>query len=121
MPQLNKESLDQAREELTAARDKAIKALRGAVSRAEQRGNDLFQELVKAGEALQKERAKAQSKVQGKVKAQKASAESTLDTLRQRTAELLGLPTRDDVDALNKKLNSLTRKVRKIEKATADA
>lgn len=121
MPQLNKESLDQAREELIAARDKAVKALRGAVTRAEQRGNELFQELLKAGEALQEERAKAQSKLQGKAKAGKTSAESALETLRQRTAELLGLPTRDDVEALNKKLNTLTRKVRKIEKAATGA
>ncbi|MCH8543016.1 MAG: phasin family protein [Alcanivorax sp.] len=124
MPQFNKERLDQintrleqAREDLRATSDKAVKAVRGAVTRVEQRGTDLFQELVKTGEALQKTRSKNQSKT---AKAGK-KPELSLDALRQGTASLLGLPTRDEVEALNKKLNSLTRKVRKIEKAATGA
>ena len=50
-----------------------------------------------------------------------AQVESLLTSLRQRTASLFGLPTQDDIVALEKKLNSLTRKVRKIEKATSAA
>lgn len=121
MPQLNKENLDQARDELKASADKALKAMRGVVSRVEERGNQLFQELVQTGETLQAERAKAQAKAEKQLKTQKESAERTLDTLRLRTATWLGLPTRDDIRALDKKLNSLTRKVRKIEKAAASA
>ena len=124
MPQFNKESLDQinsrleqAREDLRATSDKAVKALRGAVTRVEQRGTDFFQELVKTGEALQKSRSKSQSKAAKTAK----KPELSLDSLRQGTASLLGLPTRDEVEALNKKLNSLTRKVRKIEKSATGA
>ncbi|KAF0809208.1 hypothetical protein A167_01969 [Alcanivorax sp. S71-1-4] len=124
MPETNKESLDQinarverAREELKDALEQARKAVRGVVTRVTDRGTELFNELVKTGESLQQERAKAQKTAQKKA----ADAESLFTSLRQRTATLLGLPTQDDIAALDKKLNSLTRKVRKIEKATGAA
>ncbi len=124
MPETNKESLDQinarverAREELKDALAQARKAVRGVVTRVTDRGTELFNELVKTGESLQQERAKAQKAAQKKA----SEAQDLLTSLRQRTASLFGLPTQDDIAALDKKLNSLTRKVRKIEKATGAA
>ncbi|AJD48156.1 hypothetical protein S7S_08710 [Isoalcanivorax pacificus W11-5] len=124
MPETNKESLDQinarverAREELKDALAQARKAVRGVVTRVTDRGTELFNELVKTGESLQQERAKAQKAAQKKA----TEAQDLLTSLRQRTASLFGLPTQDDIAALDKKLNSLTRKVRKIEKATGAA
>lgn len=128
MPETNKESLDQinarverAREELKDALEQARKAVRGVVTRVTDRGTELFNELVKTGESLQQERAKTQTKTQKTAQKKAADAESLFTSLRQRTATLLGLPTQDDIAALDKKLNSLTRKVRKIEKATGAA
>ena len=124
MPETNKESLDQinarverAREELKDALAQARKAVRGVVTRVSDGGTELFNELVKTGESLQQERAKAQKVAQKKA----TEAQDLLTSLRQRTASLFGLPTQDDIAALDKKLNSLTRKVRKIEKATGAA
>lgn len=115
MPEIEKESLaginarlEQAREELSHALEQARKAARGVTTRLSERGTALFEELVKAGEARQKSAGTG-----------KAAAEGTLDTLRQRTVDLLGVPTREDMAALNRKLDSLTRKVRKIEKAAS--
>lgn len=120
MPDTNKESPDQinarverARDDLKDALVQARKAVRGVVTRITGRGTELFNELVRTGESLQQERARAQKK--------SAEAENLFTSLRLRTATLLGLPTQDDIAALDKKLNSLTRKVRKIEKATGAA
>lgn len=119
MPEIEKESLaginarvEQAREELARALEQLRKAARGATTRLSERGTALFEELVKSGEALQQQRQKAGAQ-------SKDSVEGTLGALRQRTVELLGVPTQEDLATLNRKLDSLTRKVRKIEKAAS--
>ncbi|GEM_PF-459527 len=92
-------------------------AARGAVIRAEDSGNELLDELVKTGEKLDKERQKQQQK---KAK-QSGSQKSTLDEARDRLAGYLGLPTRDEVEKLSKKLNTVQRKVNKLEKSGSNA
>lgn len=87
-------------------------AARGAAGRLEDSGNELLDELVKTGEKLDKERQKQQKKTR-----QSGNDKSTVDQARERLAEYLGLPTRDEVEKLNKKLNTVQRKVNKLEKA----
>lgn len=87
-------------------------AARGAVVRVEDTGNDLLDDLVKTGEKLDKERQKQQKKAN-----QSSSDKSTLDEARDRLTGYLGLPTRDEVEKLNKKLNTVQRKVNKLEKS----
>jgi polyhydroxyalkanoate synthesis regulator phasin len=86
--------------EFSAAASKLSKAARGALNRFSETGNEFFQELVSAGEALQ-----ARSSEQ----AARAGV-----TWRLRLADLLGLPTREDVESLDKKLNRISRKVNKL-------
>lgn len=85
-------------------------AMRGAISRAEASSSELFDSLVKTGEKRQKAQAKTGTK-------KSAKAEPTqLDQVRTRVAQALGLPTRDEVEALNKKMATLNRKVNKLAK-----
>lgn len=109
--QLN-ERYEQVTTEAKAALEKLNTAVRGAYTRLEENGNELFQTLVKTGEKRQK----AQTKPQKKTTAKKQP--SQLDEVRGKVASALGLPTRDEVEALNKKLASLTRKVNKLAKET---
>lgn len=113
---LNKlnENLEKAREELQSITDKTVRAARGAWTRVEKTGTEVFDDLVKTGEKVEKQRAK------GQTKAQKKTAGGS-EKLRGKLAELLGMPTRDEVEALNRKLNTLSRKVRKIEKEGTSA
>ncbi len=104
------ERLEQAREELENVTEKARKAARGALNRIENNSSSFFDELVKAGEKYQKEREKERKK------AAKSSRAKESEGLRDRVAGYLGLTTREDLEQLNKKLNTLSRKVRKIEK-----
>lgn len=103
------ERYEQVATEAKATLEKVNNAVRGAYTRLEDNGNELFQNLVKAGEKRQKAQSKPQKKT---TKAQP----SQLDDVRSKVAAALGLPTRDEVEALNKKLASLTRKVNKLAK-----
>lgn len=104
----------QAREELAAAAEKLQKAATGLAGRVEKRSSDLFQSLVKTGEQVEKQRSK------GKKAGQKAKAEpGKLETYAGKVFNALGLPTANDLQALNRKIDSLSRKVRKLEKAGA--
>lgn len=107
--QLN-ERYEQVATEAKAALEKINTAVRGAYTRLEENGNELFQTLVKTGEKRQKSQAKPQKKTTAK------KQPSQLDEVRGKVASALGLPTRDEVEALNKKLTSLTRKVNKLAK-----
>ena len=104
------ERLEKTREELQSLTDKTVSAARGAWTRIEKNSSEFFDDLVKTGEKIEKQRGKAQKK-----------AASSADSLRDRLAGALGLPTREEVEALNRKLNNLSRKVRKIEKESASA
>jgi len=107
--QLN-ERYEQVTTEAKAALEKLNTAVRGAYTRLEETGNDLFQTLVKTGEKSQKAVAKPEKKTTAK------KQPSQLDEVRGKVASALGLPTRDEVEALNKKLATLTRKVNKLAK-----
>ena len=106
------ERYEQLNTETRAAAEKVGNALRGAAKRVEQSGTEFFDTLVKSGEKRQKALTKATKSTAKKA----ADKTSTLDELRGKLAEALGLPTQSDVEALNKKLNSLTRKVNKLAK-----
>lgn len=108
------ERLDVTTEELREMAHKLRLAARGAVTRLGSSSNEFLDELVKAGEKLDKERRKAEKKsARGGDQPRK-----TVEEARQRLAGYLGLPTQDEVEKLNKKLNTLQRKVRKLEKET---
>lgn len=84
--------------DISTTADKLSKAAQGAVTRLSESGNEFFQELIKSGESLRA----------------KTSKGSDTDQWRVRLAHTLGLPTRDEMEALNKKLDRINRKVNKL-------
>lgn len=84
--------------DISTTADKLSKAAQGAVTRLSESGNEFFQELIKSGESLRA----------------KTSKSSDADQWRVRLAHTLGLPTRDEMEALNKKLDRINRKVNKL-------
>lgn len=109
------ERVSQAREELVAAAEKLQKAASGLASRVEKRSTDLFESLVQTGEQIEKQRSKGKKSSSKSAKA----APSPLETYAGKVFNALGLPTANDLQALNRKIDSLSRKVRKLEKAGA--
>ena len=84
--------------EISATADKLSKAAQGAVTRLSESCNEFFQELIKSGESLRA----------------KTSKGSDAEQWRARLAHTLGMHTRDEMDALNKKLDRINRKVNKL-------
>lgn len=106
------ERLDTATDDLREVAHKLRLAARGVVTRLGENSNEFVDELVKAGEQLEKTREKERKKAGRSAAANK----SALEQARERLAGYLGLPTHEEVEKLNKKLNTLNRKVRKLEK-----
>lgn len=86
--------------DFSAVASKLSKAARGALSRFSETGNEFFQELVSAGETRQAKSGNQAAGVRG--------------TWRLRLVDLLGLPTREEMESLDKKLNRISRKVNKL-------
>lgn len=90
----------------------------GAVAVAEQEGSKFFKNLMEKGEEVE-ERGKEQlEKARGAATGVKTVAESYWDTFGQTLDDKLttvigrlGVPTKNEIDALNKKVTELTRAV----------
>ena len=90
----------------------------GAFAKAQQEGNKVFDALVRRGESIQQTTRKV---AEGKVTEMAAKATGTWDKLEQvfesrvaRSLHSLGVPTRDDVAALAKRVAELKAAVDKL-------
>lgn len=101
----------------------------GAFAKAQAEGGKLFESLVKEGTALD---AKTRKYTEARVNEVRGNVESTVGQVRERSQETwdklervfedrvsgalgrLGIPGRDEVKALNKRVDDLVREVRKL-------
>lgn len=95
----------------------------GAFAKAQQEGTKVFDALIREGEAIQK---KTRKVTEDKVTEMAAKATGTWDKLEQvfenrvaRSLHSLGVPTRDDVAALAKRVAELKAAVDKLNKGAA--
>jgi len=106
----------------------------GAFSKAQEEGGRVFETLVKEGATLQRktqtvaearlsEVAGKMSTVAGEVSARAGQQWDKLETIfEERTSKAmskLGVPTRQDVDALQRQVDELTAALGKLKRATA--
>lgn len=96
-----------------------------ALSRAQQGGNRMFETLVREGEALRDNLHQKTMKATG-VTEVTARATDTWDKLEQvfearvaRALARLGVPTRNDLAEMDKRIDALTKLVRQEKSATA--
>ncbi len=94
----------------------------GAFAKAQQEGNNVFDALVRQGEAIQKTTRKV---AEDKVTEMAAKATGTWDKLEQvfenrvaRSLNSLGVPTKGDVAQLAKRVAELKAEVEKLNKAS---
>ncbi len=104
----------------------------GALAAGQEKGSELFDELVRKGEALEsagKEQVeKAKETAVGTVTGVKAVAESYWETFEKKIDErltgvihTLGVPTKDEIETLTKKVEELTQTIEKLQKKEAPA
>ena len=96
----------------------------GALAKAEEEGTKVFQNLVEAGEKFEARGKKRFTLVKGKVQEAAEAAEKefgklgeTLDDKVANAVQKLGVPSRDEIQRLTKRVEELTAKVDKIKLA----
>ena len=97
----------------------------GALAKAEEEGTKVFHNLVEAGEDFEARSKKRFELVKGKVDEVREAAENQIeklgDTFDDKVAgavQRLGVPSRDEIMRLTKRVEELTAKVDKIKPAT---
>lgn len=101
----------------------------GALATAEDQGTKVFQNLVEKGEEFEARSEKQFSKVKSKVKtatdkaeAQWSKIEGAIDDKVSAAVQRLGIPSRDEVRTLTRRVEELTKKVEQLKpKATKKA
>jgi poly(hydroxyalkanoate) granule-associated protein len=98
----------------------------GAVAMAEQEGGKLFKGLVEKGQGLEQRGKERVEKAKGAVNGVKTVAESYWETFgrtvdEQMTAVLhrIGVPTKDEIENLTKKVDDLTTTIEKLRRSEA--
>ena len=93
----------------------------GAVSVAEQKGGEFFQELIDKGQKLESRSKKEMEKAKGTMSGVKTVAESywetfgrTLDDKMTSVIHRIGVPTKDEIETLTKKVEDLTASIDKL-------
>jgi len=93
----------------------------GAVSVAEQKGGEFFQELIDKGQKLETRSKKEMEKAKGTMSGVKTVAESywetfgrTLDDKMTSVIHRIGVPTKDEIETLTKKVEDLTASIDKL-------
>ena len=93
----------------------------GAVSVAEQKGGEFFQELIDKGQKLESRSKKEMEKAKGTMSGVRTVAESywetfgrTLDDKMTSVIHRIGVPTKDEIETLTKKVEDLTASIDKL-------
>lgn len=79
--------------------------------------NELIDELVKKGELSESQGAKIVRECSDKVNKTGEEVSKTVSDLINKTLEKMNIPTREDVEKLQKKITALNAKVKKLEEA----
>jgi poly(hydroxyalkanoate) granule-associated protein len=93
----------------------------GALAFAEQEGGKMFKNLVEKGEGFEAKGKEQVEKARGAVVGVKTVAESYWETLERTVDEKMtsvihriGVPTKDEIEALSKKVEDLTASIEKL-------
>ncbi len=108
----------EARPVLEAAH-KALQVGLGATAYGVKELETLFTRLVERGEVVEQDGRKRFNKLMEQRKKRMAGAQDELETSITRALHRLNVPTRADIDTLNKKVTPLTKKVNALLKEAA--
>jgi len=96
---------------------KLVLASVGAVAMAQEELEILINKLVERGELAEIEGKKLLNELKEKRKKKTAKAEKEINKQVEELMTSMNVPTKDDIDALGKKINDLDKKVDELKKA----
>jgi poly(hydroxyalkanoate) granule-associated protein len=110
-----------AQDEVVALFEKAQKEIKGRLDKTQGDTNDLVDQMVERGVTVEEDGRKRVNKfiearrkqVKGSVKDAQGSLENRIETV----LHTMNVPTKGDIDRLEKKINTLTKKVNELIKA----
>ena len=79
---------------------------------------ELVDELVEKGELKDTEGAKFLKELSNKADKNKEDISSGFSEMMSKTLKKMNIPTKEDLDKLNKKVSELSRKIKKLEQST---
>jgi len=125
---MSKKTTKELQAELKDSAHKIWLAGLGALSAAEDEGGKLFKNLVERGQEIEKRGKKHADKARDTVSGVVTVAESYWETFEKKldekvtaTIHRLGVPTKDEIDGLTKKVEDLTAAVDKLRQAGSKA
>lgn len=86
----------------------------------QQRVKEFIDELVKKGELSEAQGAKLLKEWMKKTEETTKDINKTISELVSKTLERMNIPTKDDIDKLNRKLQALSVRVKKLEGGTIE-
>jgi poly(hydroxyalkanoate) granule-associated protein len=96
---------------------KLVLASIGAVATAQEELENLISKLVERGELAEIEGKKLLNELKEKRKKRTTKAEEAINKQVEDLMTSMNVPTKDDIDALGKKINDLSKKVDELKKA----
>lgn len=96
---------------------KLILASIGAVAIAQEELENLVDKLVERGELAEKEGKKLLDEMKERRRRKSAKAETEINKRVEELMKSMNVPTKDDINALSKKINDLDKKVDGLKKA----
>lgn len=96
---------------------KLILASIGAVAIAQEELENLINKLVERGELAEKEGKKLLDEMKERRRRKSAKAETEINKRVDELMKSMNVPTKDDIEALSKKINDLDKKVDGLKKA----
>lgn len=96
---------------------KVLLASFGAVALAQDEIEDFVQRLIDRGEIAEKDGRKMLNDVVDRRKKQLEKAEGQMDDRIEEVLHRMNVPTKADIDALSRKISTLTKKVDELKKA----
>ena len=103
-------AVDMAREEITQF-----------VEKTQERTNEMIDRFIERGETVQKDGRKEIEKRRKEVDKRTSKVQAELDTRIEKVLHRLNVPTKTDIEELNKKLNNLIRKVNALAKEAKES
>lgn len=128
MTDASKDTSKKVHEEVKESANKIWLAGLGALAAAEEEGSKIFNSLVEKGESYEARGKEEIAKVKDKVEGAFGKAESSWDKLGDAfdekvaaAVERLGIPSRDEITTLTKRVEELTVKVDQLKVGTAQS
>ena|SRR6056297_522013 len=100
--------------------EKGISLGLGLFTMTREKGEQIVEKLIEKGELSRKEASGVLDELLNRAEKERKALEQRINSSLQKTLKQFDVPTKDDLDKLDKKLDKISRKLDKLENAEKD-